>query len=198
LPICFYAFQAVFKEFDNIEITSEEIKAMFGPSETGIIRENLMNRNYVQAIEMYYQRYSEYHQNLVKENKDIKELLLYLKREGYKLAIVTGKARRSLEISLDCLNMKDVFDVIITGDDVELPKPNPEGINKVLSILNIKNNEAVFLGDSGADVIAGLEAQVYTIGAQWLPNYQSLEFNIKPNQLVKSASEFRKLLIDVS
>jgi pyrophosphatase PpaX len=170
---------------------------MFGPSETGIIKENLMNRNYVQAIEMYYQRYSDYHKNLVKENKDINDLLLYLKREGYKLAIVTGKARRSLEISLDCLNMKDVFDVIITGDDVELPKPNPEGINKVLSILNIKNNEALFLGDSDADVIAGLEAQVYTIGAQWLPNYHSLEFSIKPNQLVKSTSEFRKLLTDM-
>ena len=168
---------------------------MFGPSETGIIRENLKHEDSVQAIEMYYQKYRDYHKNLVKENKDINDLLLYLKREGYKLAIVTGKARRSLEISLDCLNMKDVFDVIITGDDVELPKPNPEGINKVLSLLNIKNNEAVFLGDSDADIKAGLEAQVCTIGAQWLPNYQSLEFSIKPNQLVKSASEFRKLLI---
>lgn len=171
---------------------------MFGPSETGIIQENLMNRNYDQAIEIYYQRYSEEHQNLVKENQDINELLLYLKRKGYKLAIVTGKARRSLEISLDCLNMRDVFDVIITGDDVELPKPNPEGINKVLSILNIKNTEALFVGDSDADIIAGLEAQLYTIGAHWLPNYQSHEFSIKPNQLVTSVPEFRKLLIDVS
>ncbi|WEG14490.1 HAD family hydrolase [Pullulanibacillus sp. KACC 23026] len=197
LPICFNAFQFVFKEFDNREITPEEIKTMFGPSETGIIRENLMNSNYDQAIEMYYQKYGDYHQDLVTENKEINDLLLYLKTEGYKLAIVTGKARRSLEISMDCLNMRDVFDVIITGDDVELPKPNPEGINKVLSILNIKNNEAVFLGDSDADIQAGLGAQVYTIGVQWLPNYQSLEFSVKPNQLVKSPSEFRELLIDI-
>lgn len=197
LPICFYAFQAVFKEFDDIDLTSEEIKAMFGPSETGIIRENLINKNYDQAIELYYQKYSDNHRNLVQENKEISDLLFYLKKEGYKLAIVTGKARRSLEISLDGLNMKDVFDVIITGDDVELPKPNPEGINKVLSILNIKNNEAVFLGDSDADILAGLKANVYTIGVQWLSNYQSPEFTIKPNKLLKSASEFRKRLIDV-
>ncbi|WP_439646622.1 HAD hydrolase-like protein [Piscibacillus salipiscarius] len=26
LPVCYYAFQAIFKEFDNVELTSEEIK----------------------------------------------------------------------------------------------------------------------------------------------------------------------------
>lgn len=45
LPICFYAFQHVFKEFDNKDLSSEEIKAMFGPSETGIIRDNLSHIN---------------------------------------------------------------------------------------------------------------------------------------------------------
>jgi len=54
LPICYYAFQNVFKQFNNKVLTSEEIKAMFGPSETGIIRENLINTNKEQAIEMYY------------------------------------------------------------------------------------------------------------------------------------------------
>jgi len=50
LPNCYYAFQNVFKQFDNKVLTSEEIKAMFGPLETGIIRENLINTN----KEQYY------------------------------------------------------------------------------------------------------------------------------------------------
>jgi pyrophosphatase PpaX len=40
LPICYYAFQKVFKVFDNKDLSTDEIKAMFEPSETGIIREN--------------------------------------------------------------------------------------------------------------------------------------------------------------
>lgn len=190
MPICFYAFQAVFKEFDNIEVTSDEIKAMFGPSETGIIRENLIDSNHDQAIELYYEKYSEKHRELVLDNEKINDLLLQLKREGYKLGIVTGKARRSLLISLECLNMNDLFDVIITGDDVDTPKPHPEGINKALEHLNIKNTEAVFLGDSEADILAGFQAKVHTIGVQWLPNYQTLEFSVQPDQMFSSVDEF--------
>ncbi len=190
MPICFYAFQAVFKEFDNIEVTLDEIKAMFGPSETGIIRENLIDSNHEKAIELYYEKYSEKHSELVLDNEKINDLLLQLKSVGYKLGIVTGKARRSLLISLECLNMKDLFDVIITGDDVDKPKPHPEGVNTALEHLNIKNTEAIFLGDSDADIQAGKQAKVHTIGVQWLPNYQTLEFSVQPDQMFSSVDEF--------
>ncbi|MFD1412617.1 HAD family hydrolase [Oceanobacillus jeddahense] len=190
LPVCFYAFQAVFKEFDNKEITSDEIKTMFGPSETGIIKENLIDTNHDKAIELYYEKYREKHRDLVVENAEINDLLRFLKKKGYKLGIVTGKASRSLLISLDYLDMNDLFDVIITGDDVTIPKPHPEGLNEALALLNIKNTEAVFLGDSDADIQAGKQADVYTIGVQWLPNYQALEFRVQPDQMLSNVNEF--------
>ena len=74
LPICYFAFQHVFKEFDNKDLSSEEIKAMFGPSETGIIRENLSNINKELAIESYYSIYAEHHNRLVTRDRDIMEL----------------------------------------------------------------------------------------------------------------------------
>ncbi|XQY92704.1 HAD family hydrolase [Metabacillus sp. HB246100] len=194
LPVCFYAFQAVFREFDNKEVTPEEIKAMFGPSETGIIRENLMQSNHEEAIEYYYEKYSEKHGDLVLENEEMNDLLQFLKEEGYKLGIVTGKASRSLLISLDYLKMHGLFDVIITGDDVTIPKPHPEGLNKALEQLNIKNSEAIFLGDSDADILAGKQANVLTIGVQWLPNYQTLAFGVQPDKILHDVEAFIELL----
>jgi len=190
LPICFDAFQHVFKEFDNRELNNKEIKAMFGPSETGIIRENLSNINKDEAIELYYRIYAEHHDRLVTSNKDINDLLQYLKNTGIKMGIFTGKARRSLDISLNALQMDGKFDVIITGDDVAKPKPDPEGLIKTLALLGIDNSEAIFVGDSDADIYAGIQANVYTIGVQWLPDYHSLEFTIEPNSIVKSVYEF--------
>ncbi|MDQ0859016.1 hypothetical protein [Bacillus sp. V2I10] len=38
--------------------------------------------------------------------------------------------------------MVALFDVIITGDDVEKPKTHPEGVKKALFILGAENNEA--------------------------------------------------------
>ncbi len=190
LPICFAAFQHVFKEFDEKELSSDEIKSMFGPSETGIIRDNLIHMNKDQAIERFYEKYVENHSSLVKHNREIDEMIKSLKEYGFKLGIVTGKARRSLDISLSALQMENLFDVIITGDDVLKPKPHPEGVLKALRLLGVKNNEAMFIGDSDADILAGNDANVHTVGVQWLPDFQTLEFSSQPNSFFDSVDQF--------
>lgn len=194
LPICFYAFQRVFKDYDNKVLSSEDIKAMFGPSETGIIREHLINEEKEEAIELFYSKYSENHTNLVKVNTEINNLLQQLKETGTKLGIFTGKARRSLDISLRHLQMEGLFEVIITGDDVIKPKPDPEGLFKALTLLGVDKSEALFVGDSDADIYAGLDAGVQTVGVQWLPDYQTLEFSYTPDYSMSSISEFMNFI----
>lgn len=194
LPICFYAFQSVFKEFDKRELSSDTIKEMFGPSETGIIRNNLLHPNKEEAIEYFYEKYSESHQSLVDVNPEILNLLKSLKEADIKTGIYTGKAKRSLDISLKALNMEGLFDVIITGDDVIKPKPHPEGLLKALSLLQVANSEAIYIGDSDADIVAGVQANVYTIGVQWLPEYQTPAFSEQPDLVIKSVKEFRRFL----
>lgn len=144
LPIARNDLEEIYQYISEELFAEAAAKSMFRPSETGIIRENLVDANHDQAIELYYEKYREMHRELVLDNEKINDLLLQLRDKGYKLGIVTGKARRSLLISLECLNMSDLFDVIITGDDVDTPKPHPEGINKALEHLNVKNNEAIF------------------------------------------------------
>ena len=188
LPICYFAFQSVFKDFDNKVLSANEIKEMFGPSETGIIRNNLSHANIDDAIEQYYAKYSEFHDQLVDNNEEIEHLLRNLKNAGIKLGIVTGKARRSLDISLKILQMEDYFDVVITGDDVIEPKPHPEGVLKTLTLLEIDNKDAIFIGDSDADIIAGLKANVFTIGVQWLPDFQTTFTLEKQALIIESTS----------
>ncbi|WP_432362609.1 HAD family hydrolase [Sporosarcina sp. UB5] len=190
LPICDYAFQSVFKEFDNKQLSSGEIRAMFGPCEVGIIKGNLLHENKEQAIELYYEKYLEKHNDLVAANQEIHDLLLEMKRKGLKLGIVTGKAKRSLDISMKALQMHDFFDVIITGDDVIEPKPHPEGLLKALSQLHVNNHEAMFIGDSNADIQAGIAADIYTVGVHWLPDIQTMEFSVAPHAYYKEVREF--------
>ncbi len=44
---------------------------MFGPSETGIIQQNIQHSNYKAAIEVYYDYYRDKHNQYVKDNKAI-------------------------------------------------------------------------------------------------------------------------------
>lgn len=190
LPICYCAFQNVFKRFDNREITPNEIVEMFGPSEVGIIRENLMSPHKEEAIKHFYETYAQFHKDLVAVNDEIIKLLTSLKEANIKLGIFTGKAKRSLHISLEQLHMEGLFDVMITGDDVSNPKPHPEGLLKALSLLDVDRSEAIFVGDSDADIIAGKQSNVFTIGVQWLPEYQAKAFFEQPDLIVRNVTEF--------
>ncbi len=196
LPVCFHAFQQVFKKYDQRELTNEDVKAMFGPSETGIIQTNLQHSSIVEAIEDYYIHYLEDHEAAVPSNQEILHMLSRLKDAGYRLGIFTGKASRSLEISLEALNMKQFFDVMITGDDVQKPKPDPEGLHLAMELLGVSKAETMFVGDSDADILAGNKAGVFTVGVHWLPEYHSAEFAVIPNRLIKSVQEFMDMLLN--
>ncbi|KGX91834.1 HAD family hydrolase [Pontibacillus marinus] len=194
LPICYVAFQRVFKDFDDKELSPAEIRSMFGPSETGIIYENLNHSKKEMAIELFYKEYEEKHQQSVTQNNEMIELITYVKEKGMKIGIVTGKARRSLDISLKQLQMDQLFDVIITGDDVIEPKPHPEGLYKALSALEVERNDSMFIGDSDADIEAGLRAGITTAGVHWLPNYTPNEFLVEPHYMFEHVCDLKKWL----
>lgn len=66
-------------------------------------------------------------------------------RRRYRLAIVTGRPKRDAEMALNRFGMANLFDQVITADDVKIGKPDPEGINIVLDAM--KTRQAVYVGD---------------------------------------------------
>ncbi|QDP39881.1 HAD family hydrolase [Radiobacillus deserti] len=192
LPVCFEGFQKTFEEYDHRSLTEEEIVEMFGPTEADIIRQNLKHDKKEEAVEWYFHVYETQHEAFVPRNSEIEVLLKDLKEKGFKLGMVTGKARRSLDISLQKLEMEGIFDLTITGDDVQVAKPDPEGLNKALHRLEVHPDEAMFIGDSNADIQAGKEAGVTTVGVHWLEHVQTKEFNLEPDQYFESIKEFKE------
>lgn len=132
LLLCYHSFRIAFKAFDGKDFKDEEIRSMFGPSEP--------------AIDLYFKTYTENHDDFVIRNNKMHTMITGLKDKGIQLGIVTGKSKKSLEISLEHLGMEDLFECKICGDDVDRPKPNSEGIFTVLSELNLEKDEVVFLG----------------------------------------------------
>ncbi|WP_147804642.1 HAD family hydrolase [Alkalicoccus halolimnae] len=189
LPCIYHSFQEVFLKYDNKKLNDEEVRAMFGPPENEIIYKNLEHSEKEKAVEYFFQTYSENHERLVKENKEVTKMLHELSRH-FSLGIITGKSRRGLEISLEILGMKHYFDVLIPGDEVKNIKPHPEGVQTALASLHAAPSEAIFAGDSDSDIETGIKAGVHSAGAQWLPNLQQTSFTVKPDAVFKHAEEF--------
>ncbi len=196
LPVCFYSFRNVFKKYDNRALADEEIISMFGPSEVGIIEQNLRKIDQItHAVEDYYSFYDKAHRDFVDQNNDIQYMLSEVKRSGIQFGIVTGKARRSYEISADYLFPKDMFKVAITGDEVKNPKPHPEGILLAMKLLNSSADETLYVGDSNADIEAGRRANVKTAGVNWLSHSHGSPFIHKPDYLFSTVAMFIKELL---
>src|SRR5690625_100143 len=194
LPTIYYSFRTLFKQFDNEDLTDEDVQAMFGPSEVGIINNRLTYKDKEKAMETFYRIYADSHAELVKENQEMQQLLEFLQKNQFILGIMTGKGRRSLDTSLKMLNLTSYFDVTIAGDEVEQAKPHPEGIHKVMELLDVKQEDTMYIGDSDADIKAGSRAGVMTIGVQWLPDYQAPQFTEKPDKLFKEVADFKEFI----
>ena len=103
---------------------------------------------------------------LIKDNArafaGVHETLAELKTAGYALGIVTGSGDRSLGLLYEqCAD--GLFDAVITGNDVEKRKPDPEGLNKCLEQMEVAPGDAIYVGDSVIDMQASRAAGVLPI-----------------------------------
>jgi len=195
LPLTFHAFKSVFKKYDNRDVSTEEIISMFGPTEDEIILKNLtLKVSVTDAVKHYYQIYQDGHASQVDSTNEIERMLKYIKSKNIKIGVITGKSRKALDISTKSLDLSHFFDIIVTGDDVQKAKPDPEGIYIALKFLEVSQDEAVFIGDSIADIKAGKSAGVRTYGVNWLSTSQSTHFEVEPDLVFKHIDEFLHIL----
>jgi len=86
---------------------------------------------------------------------------------GRKLAIVTATPAANLEAKLKPLQeagIRDLFAEIITADDTEKKKPEPDPLLECCRRLDHGPEKAVYIGDTRVDIRAGRAAGSLTIG----------------------------------
>lgn len=82
---------------------------------------------------------------------DTHAALLHLKEEGYKLGIVSNKYRFRIEEFLERNSYGNIFDVIVGMEDMENPKPAPDGLLKVIEALGSTPERSLYVGDNPID-----------------------------------------------
>ncbi len=92
------------------------------------------------------------------------ELLAALKGCGARLGILTRNSRENALKTLRVCRLLDFFEPgSILGRESVAPKPDPEGIHKLLQIWRIDPDRAAIVGDYVFDMMAGRTAGVATI-----------------------------------
>ncbi|MCX5079284.1 HAD family hydrolase [Streptomyces sp. NBC_00513] len=91
--------------------------------------------------------------------------LLALRTVNIALGIVTLQDRDRLSWFLPPA-LTDLLDVVITRQDAPA-KPAPDGLHAALTRVEVRPEQAVFVGDSPGDMTAARAAGVLALGATW-------------------------------
>jgi HAD superfamily hydrolase (TIGR01509 family) len=83
------------------------------------------------------------------------ELLRAVKKAGVPTALVTSTGRLLVESALDTLGREN-FDVVVCGDEVSMPKPDPEPYRTAATLLGVPIERCVAIEDSPTGVASAL------------------------------------------
>lgn len=91
------------------------------------------------------------------------ELLDYLRENNYKIAVATSTHKERAIQRLESVGIKEKFDDMVCGDEIEHYKPNPEIFLKAAEKLGLKPEECIVIEDSPAGVEAGYKGGMTVI-----------------------------------
>jgi phosphoglycolate phosphatase len=106
------------------------------------------------------------------EQIDFKDYIPFLKMEPHLLETLTILRSRGVQTAINTnrttsmphlmtrFNLSSYFDMVITALDVARPKPDPEPMERILAGLNIRPEEALYVGDSVIDLETAKSSRV--------------------------------------
>ena len=154
------ALNMALKEVSNYEIPIEEHISEYNGLPTKIKLKKLCSRNIIhedmfeKINSLKQQKTKDIIQDSVKVRPEKIDLLKFLKENGTHIACFTNSIRETTEIMLEKTGVLDLLELLITNQDVENPKPNPEGYIKCMKHFSIPPSKTLILEDSPNGIIS--------------------------------------------
>jgi len=150
--------------------TRDDVRQAVGNGAFKLI-ERIVPRAYsleeTKALFHIYQSYYDAHSNVhTKPYEGIIALLKHLKEKNILIGVVSNKFEHLVQ-GLNQDVFMNLFDVAV-GEVKGIPiKPAPDMVFKALDMLNVKPEEALFVGDSEVDIDTAFNARLTSIGVTW-------------------------------
>ncbi len=190
-PIIFKAMAIAYDRLGLQAPTRETVYANFGPHELGLLKR--LNPENAQEL---FNEYLKASAELIEAEglyafDGIKELLAELKERGVKIALITGKSKESLELTLEAIGLYEYFDILKWGGETGSIKP--QRLREVLEQLQIAPSQAIYIGDSTQDILDCNEVGVDILSAAWARCVELIELEkLEPKAVLKNVSDVLK------
>ena len=162
----FIAFNEGLKNL-NINISEDEYYSKYiSLDDRGVITNVVNDKNISvtnEEIDMIIKNKNDYFESRLIDNSKlfpgVEELIIQLSK-NFVLSIGSGANRSEIIKTLKNNNIHDYFEIIVSANEVNNPKPNPETYNRVLDNINtdFNINEIIVIEDSPGGIEAAKSA----------------------------------------
>lgn len=187
------SFQHTYKTHLNKQVVKDEIIKSFGE-----ILKITMDREFgeysAEAIVTYRNFQIGNFDKLITIKEGVKEGIIELHKQGYKLGVVTSRLNDSAIKGLQHFELMDYFESIIGADDTDKHKPDPTPAFMALKELEGKPEETIIVGDTPYDVLCGKNAGMTSVVVGWSALPMEMILKHEPDYVVESMEELVTLV----
>ncbi len=123
------------------------------------------------AEQLFFQHYLQHCDEKTVPYQGVDQGLRTLQQAGYTLALITNKPKQFIQPILQHFDWSSLFVMTLGGDSLAEKKPSPLPLQHVCQQLEVSVEQAMMVGDSKNDVLAGQNAGMPTIGLSYGYNY---------------------------
>ena len=181
--------------------TIEEVRSFVGNGLLMLTRRAIAPETDESRIQMVLAEqkayYKEHCSDKTKPYQGIMELLEFLKKEGYKLAVVSNKADYAVQILCEQY-FGGIFDMAVGEKENVRKKPAPDAVNTVLEKLQVDRKNAIYVGDSEVDIQTAENAKMSAVLVDWGFRDASFLQEQGAKILVHTMDELKRALCNIS
>lgn len=126
---------------------------------------------------------------------DAMKCVVTLKRSGFRLALISNGSKSRVEGELGKFGLRSFLDIVHCGEKKEELKPSPLMLERALSELDLKPGNAVYIGDSPADIRASKKAGIQAIALAREPVQAERLLREGPDCLFRNLEEVTDFLV---
>ena len=188
------AYKQTFAEYDvypgDRRIASDAFGNWNAPLLFGIKDVKEFSKKLIQRIDAYYPTVPLY--------PNAKLMIETLKTNNKRLALISSSDKNILGEALANNNLTNVFDLVVTGDEVRKHKPDPESLYRALQFFNATPNEAIMIGDSKSDLGAAKNASLDSV--LFYPRHNELFYELEtlktfqPTYIIQDFKELETII----
>ena len=161
------SWQAVFMHYYGKPGDVNEILETFGETIAFTVEKFFPDEDPAEAVSVYRSYQAAHYEGKIDLFPGTQALIKKLRAMGRTVSLVTSRTKKTCFEYLNALDIEDLFDVIVTCDDVTEHKPHPGPLFLALEKLGAVPEDAIMLGDTKFDMGCAKNAGVESVLVGW-------------------------------